>query len=289
MHIRRLTVSIAGAALVMGVAAATAWAADSCQQEARAEFQDCKIGCKDTFTTAKDSCFNKQLLCVEACQAGREDCIEATGLPAALAACDQQTQQAVQKCKTSPEPETCEDQAQLVGFQCRQAARKNPAVKQCVKSFRGCITACPPSTGQAQNPTACRRAAQSAYLSCQGDCRTTFNVERGVCAGKSPVCVAACGVTRESCVTTVEDQLTAAIAACDATRDQEVAQCKVLYPPGSSALAQCIENAQAQAFLCRDAAREQAQPQSHACEQSFVSCVQACPPSSPSGAFLDLS
>jgi len=135
-------------------------------------------------------------------------------------------------------------------------------------------------------------AAQAAYLSCQGDCRTTFNVERGVCAGnagKAPTCVAACGVTRESCVTTVDNQLSAAIAACDATPDQEVAQCKVLYPPGSSALAQWIENAQAQAFLCRDGARDQAQPQFQACEQSFVSCVQAYPPSLPSGTFLDLS
>ena len=285
---RRRTVLISAATLVMGLATATTWAADSCTQEARAEFQDCNIGCKDTFTTAKDGCFNKELLCVEACQGEREDCIDGTGLPAALAACDQQTQQAVQQCKTAPDPATCEDQAELVGFQCRQAARKNPAVKQCVKSFRGCIGACPPSTGQTQNPAACRRAAQNAYLNCQSDCRTTFNVERGVCAGKSPTCVAACGVIRESCVTTVDGQLSAAITACDATRAQEVAQCKVLYPAGSSALAQCIENAQAQAFLCRDAAREQAQPQFHACEQSFMSCAQACPPSSPSGAFLDL-
>ncbi|HLK09839.1 MAG TPA: hypothetical protein VKW76_00490 [Candidatus Binatia bacterium] len=287
MKIRPLMVSVGFAALALGLAGTTAWAANSCVLEAKAEYQDCKAGCLDAFTTAKDSCFNKLVLCVEACQTQRQDCIDATGLPALLQACNAQTQQAVQQCKTAPDPETCEDQAQLVGFQCRQAARRNtPGVKACRQTFHGCIAACPPNPGPTVNPATCRTNAKDAYVSCLGDCKNTFNVERGVCHGKSPVCVADCGVARENCVTPVEDQLNAAIAACRATLTQQVAACKGIYPPGSSQLAQCIENAQAAAFLCRDAAGEAAQPQLQACQQAFVGCVQGCP-SSPSGAFLD--
>jgi hypothetical protein len=275
------------AAAMLVLAGSTTWAASACVQEAKSEDKDCKVTCQDNFTTAKDSCFNKVLICVEACQTAREDCIDATGLPAALAVCDAQQQQAVQQCKTATDPASCLDQAQLVGFQCRLAARKNtPGVKACQHSFHGCITACPPSPTPTQNPATCRMNAATAYVGCLGDCRNTFNVERGVCQGKSPHCVANCGIARQSCVTPVENQLLAAIAACVATRAQQVATCRQLYPPNSMALGQCIENAQAQAFLCREDAREQAQPGFQGCQQTFVSCVQGCP-SSPSGAFLD--
>ena len=49
----------------------------------------------------------------------------------------------------------------------------------------------------------------------------------------------------------------------------------------------CIEQARVVAFQCRDQAREDAKPGFAACRAGFKTCVQACPPASPSGAFLN--
>ncbi len=208
-----------------------------------------------------------------------------SGLPAALRACDTKTQEAIQNCHGDSQ---CIEQAQVVGFQCREDARTQakPALKQCGVQFRECVAACPPGAGPVGNPATCLQQAKQNAVACLGTCRTNFLVEIDACHHKSHSCVDGCRATRTSCAAPIVAQLNAAIAACNATRDQQIQNCNQSFPPGSPGLADCIENAQVQAFMCREDAQEQAQPSLNQCQQNFVGCVQNCP-ASPSGAFLD--
>jgi hypothetical protein len=272
--------------LVLGAGGWAVWA-NTCILDARGEFTDCQAACLEDFQIAKDACINKDHPCVEACRAEREDCITATGLQAALDACHTQTHKAILACNGDS---NCIEQAQVVGFECRLAARTaaKPALKQCRVGFRTCVGACPAGTGTpAENPTACRLAARQDFLGCKATCRTTFQTEKDACLNRSHPCVDGCRTTRDSCDATVQGPLDQQITQCNATRDAAIANCKKIYADGSQAQADCIENAQVAAFSCREDAREAARPGFAQCQADFISCAQGCPPASPSGAFVD--
>ncbi len=72
--------------------------------------------------------------------------------------------------------------------------------------------------------------------------------------------------------------LAADIAACNATRETAIQNCRDLYPNDPVALDQCIDNAQVEAFQCRDTAREARRPDIENCRALFRACAQACPP-----------
>jgi hypothetical protein len=61
-------------------------------------------------------------------------------------------------------------------------------------------------------------------------------------------------------------------------RDAAIATCRQLYAEGTAERDQCIDNAQVDAFRCRDQANEDARPGLQACKQQFQACVQICPP-----------
>jgi hypothetical protein len=282
----RRTVAVSVGALAWFLIGAAAQAdTRSCVLSAKGEAKDCKLICIGAFQSAIAACINKDANCVIACEAARQDCVNASGLPAALRACDTQTQQAIRACHGDSQ---CIEQAQVVGFQCREDARTKakPALLQCKSQFKTCITGCPPGAGPLGNPGACRMQAHQNFATCLGTCRTNFQVEIDACHHKSHTCVDACRNDRTSCDAPILATLIAAITACDATRDAAIQNCDNLYPPGSQARADCIEQAQVDAFECREDANEQAQPSLTQCQQNFVPCVQACP-ASPSGAFLD--
>ncbi len=277
---------VAVAALAMLTAVpASAHASDSCKREAKQNAKDCKADNTETFQAAKDACWNRDHDCVEACRADRYDCRQATGFDSAIAACNDTLAAAKAQCRVnfvagSPERDACIDQAQVVAFQCRDSAReaaKKP-LKQCRKAFRACAKACPaPSAEAPADPRQCVLDAKIEYKAENAACREDLQIAKDACRNKDHTCVEQCRADREGCRQPVQDQLDSDVAACNDTRDSAKANCHSLYADGTPELDQCIDNAQVQAFECRDTARETAHPGFAACRQGFRDCVQACP------------
>jgi hypothetical protein len=289
----RSIVAFAGLALLVAVPAS--WATDSCRDDAKQTFKDCKAGAKEDFQAAKDACLNRDHECVEVCRANRYDCRQATGIDAAIEQCNDDLEDAKDICRAhdpagSEARDMCIDQAQVVAFQCRDQARENakPALKQCRKDFQACATACPPASPQAPaDPAQCRVDAKNAYIAAKAQCVEDFQVGKDACRHRDHACVEQCRADRDVCFYNpnppppgAKDQLEADIAACDATRDTAKANCHQLYdPPNGTAtqLDDCIDQAQVAAFECRDQARENDNPAIRNCQQQFQSCAQACP------------
>jgi hypothetical protein len=252
--------------------------------DAKLAFRECRAQCKEDVQSARDGCINRDHVCVEGCRAGRSECIDALPLDEDLAACEATLRAAKQSCRLNnpegtPERDRCIDQAQVVAFQCRDRARERarPALKACRAGFRACARACPPGAGPIENPAQCKRDAKAAYRACRATCLEEFQFQRDACRNRDHVCVEACRTGREVCRQPVVDQLTAAVTACNTTRNTDVQTCRETYPEGPDR-DQCINNVQLAAFMCRDQAREDAKPGFEACRQGFRSCVTVCPP-----------
>src|SRR5262245_18503682 len=160
-----------------------AHAGDPCLGDARGEFTECRGQCNEVFQAAKDDCLNRDHARVEVCRAQREECRIATGIEAALAACDATLRAAKELCRAnnaagSPELDQCIDQAQVASFQCRDSAREHagPALRTCRAQFRACAQACPPPSppSAAIDPAQCKRDAKVAYRACRAMCVEDF-------------------------------------------------------------------------------------------------------------------
>jgi hypothetical protein len=276
---------VALAALALLAAAPSSWATDSCKDEAKQGFKDCKVNSKEDYQSAKDACLNRDHQCVEVCRADRYDCRQATGFDAAIQQCDDTLAAAKTTCRAnnpagSPERDMCIDQAQVVAFQCRDSAREaaKPGLKQCRRDFVTCATACPPAAPDAPvDPKQCKLDAQTAYKAAKAACVEDFQVEKDACRHRDHTCVEQCRADRDSCRQPTEDQLASDVAACNSTRDTAINNCKSLYADGTPERDQCIDNAQVTAFECRDHANENARPGFQTCRANFQTCVQSCP------------
>jgi len=275
----RVAVSLA----VAGAFAAPGWAGGvgQCITMASDEYKECKSDCKEAFQAAKDACTNKDHVCVDACREGRASCIEDTGLEVAIDACNDGREVAVATCKSiygpdTPERDQCIDNAQLDAFQCRDGAREaaKPSLVDCRKGFKACRDVCPAGAGPVVDVKQCRLDATVAYKACQAACREDFQLDKDACRNLDHDCVESCRTARELCKDPVQATLETAVAACKTTRDAVVALCN-----GEDG---CIDQAQAVAFQCRDAAREVAQPGFTACRDAFKACVRpACATPAP--------
>jgi hypothetical protein len=287
------------ATLALVSIAPAAWATNSCRVEAKLNFKDCKAGCKEDFQAAKDACLNRDHFCVEVCRAERYECRQATGFDAAIDACNDALEDAKQDCRDNPSNppgsdsrDACIDAAQVIAFQCRDQAREiaKPALKACRKAFALCAQACPPPDPPSSvNPSQCKVDAKTVYVACKNACIEEFQVNKDACRNRDHVCVEGCREDREVCRAPVEDQLASDIAACNLTLHGDgtpenpgaIETCKSLYAEGDPLRDQCIDNAQVDAFQCRDQAREDARPGFLTCRQNFRSCVEGCPPATP--------
>jgi hypothetical protein len=287
MKRRTLTGVLAATALLLLVGPLPA-RAGKCARDAKIDYLECLGQCQEGFQAAKDACLNRDHRCVEACRAEREDCRAATGIDIRLAACDTQLEHDRMQCRQDHpnDPaglDQCIDQAQLVAFQCRDQAREDlgPQLKQCRAAFRTCATACPPPDppSPVTDPAACKMQAKDDFKACRASCREDLQVAKDACANKDHACVEQCRADRQTCRQPFVDQLNADIAQCNSTRDAAIQNCHDLYPNPDQAdlLDQCIDNAQADAFECRDAAREKERPHFEDCRMAFNGCVQACP------------
>ena len=286
MRVRTLTV--AWFLSLLGPAAALA--GNPCIGEARQQALECAAQCHEDLQTARDGCLNRDHECVEVCRAERGVCVEATGLEAALDQCNAVVRAAKETCRSQNSPDSigldqCIDQAQVVGFQCRDAAREaaRPALDACREAFGGCARACPPADPATAvlNPRQCRRDAKTAYKACKSSCRETLRFQRDVCRNRDHDCVEACRAARDTCREPVETDLEARVTQCRTARDAAIQNCRALFADGTVEQEQCIDNAQVAAFQCRDEAQEAVRPGFVACSDAFRACAEACPPVVP--------
>src|SRR5262249_25235739 len=154
--------------------------------------------CKEAYQVAKDDCSNKDHACMEQCREVRVDCIDSTTLPGDLTACRDQLQQDKQDCRNAhPNDPTglnqCIDQAQVVAFLCRQAARQKakPAIATCRAGFRSCARDCGPPNPPSDvvDPVQCKIDAKNAYLACKSDCLEAFQSQTDLCRNHDHQCV----------------------------------------------------------------------------------------------------
>jgi hypothetical protein len=282
MRVRTLTV--AWFLSLLGPAAALA--GNPCIGEARQQALECVAQCREDLQVGKDGCLNRDHECVEVCRAERDVCVEASGLEAALDQCNDVVRAAKQTCRSQNPPDSvgldqCIDQAQVVGFQCRDAAREaaGPALDVCRAEFRDCARACPPPNppSEVADPVQCRRDAKATYKTCKTTVREDFQFQKDACKNRDHACVEQCRADRDACREPVESQLEASNDQCGAQRDGAVQNCRALYEDGTPEQDVCIDNAQVAAFQCRDEAREDARPGFDGCNLGFRSCAEACP------------
>ncbi len=277
------------ATLVAGLAAnALAGQVGQCIRAAAGNYKECKADCKEDFQVAKDACIDKDHGCVEACRELRAECVDATGFADAIKACNATMSTAIGNCKTiypdDPDArDTCIDNAQLDGFNCRVGVRKSTkdALDACrkgdedsgVQGFRPCVQACPEGAGPVDDTKQCRHDAAQDNHACGATCREDYQFAKDSCRNKDHDCVEACRADREDCRQPIEDALDQAVAQCRADKQAAVALCN-----GDPT---CIMQALDVAFQCRDSAREAAKPGLTACRQGFRDCATACPPAAP--------
>jgi len=276
------------ATLGLGLTAAPAWP-DACLEEASENARECRAVCKEAFQLAKDTCSNRDHLCVEGCRADRDMCRQphVDELNAAVAACNQTLSDAKDVCRaTHPDGstalDTCIDQAQVVAFQCRDSAREQvkPDLKLCRVAFKDCVrTNCPPTS--VPDPVArraCKVDAKDVYVECRLDCQEAKQLAKDTCLDRDHACVEVCRLDRDGCRQPYVDQRNAKFAMCKTDRDAAIDNCRLLYGPGTPERDTCIDDAQVAAFICRDEAREQVANQLGSCRAAFQVCAEACPP-----------
>jgi hypothetical protein len=295
---RTLVVLLAGPVLLASVA--IAGELDPCRSEARGEFRTCKRSCRDTFREAKDTCSRRDPVCVDDCRTLRRTCQAPfePGREAAIAVCDAALRAAKHVCRAQFDDgaaalDACIDQAQGVAFSCRDDAREAvaPDLRQCRIAFRQCVRDECPVENAADRTTvrACKRDARDLLRRCAAGCREGFQLATDTCLDRDHVCVEGCRTTRADCRAPLLPTFDAALEVCATTRGTSIDNCRTLYGAGTTERDRCIDQAQLDAFRCRDTAREAARPGLNGCRETFQACARGCPPpgASPSGAFLD--
>lgn len=167
---RAVNISWFAAALLLGalIAVPSAWAGmdPECKADARDEYKDCKMLCKEVYRSDKDLCRNKDHLCAEACRAGRDFCLDGdpndpnnpgprVRLELCKDDCREDRREAKDQCKldfpdpNDPELHQCIDGVVLDCFHCRQLCRGaedyRVIFRNCRQINRYCINACPPA------------------------------------------------------------------------------------------------------------------------------------------------
>lgn len=139
------------------------------------------------------------------------------------------------------------------------------------------LLAAPVSAHAGRGP--CVTAAKGIYVETLHSCKDTLQATKDGCLNRDPACMDVCRDDREQCV--IGSGLPADIDACNATKTAAIENCIALFPAGSDDRDGCIDNAQVEAFICRDNAREANRDEIKACRVAFRGCVQLCSPASP--------
>jgi hypothetical protein len=265
-------------------AATTRLCSDPCFQAAKGEFHDCVSSAQGAFLTAVDGCLEHDHTCVDACRSQRQDCLDGTGIGPGYAGCATNLAAAKARCRLrlpagSRRLALCIDRAEADAFRCRSDVRRNflHAVQSCNKQFGQCAGACGPG-GPPGGPDSCKAEGKAALTAALASCKQTFQVTAIACFNKDVTCVQSCADDRAACTAPTSAMLDAALAACRMQEAEALASCQMANPGGGAALQQCITNAQADAFACREAALNASTPGFEACLPAYIGCVRSCPP-----------
>jgi hypothetical protein len=275
--------------LLVVLAPGTAAWADSCIDDAIQTALECRTGCKDAYLLARDTCSNRDHLCVESCRSERSICREPfeDTLGAAIAACNATLAIERDMCRShhpdgSAALDSCIDGVQVAAFLCRDGAREQVAadLRACSIAFKTCVrTNCPPaSEPDPAARKACKDDAKALFKMCAADCQEAKQLARDTCLDRDHACVEDCRAMRESCRAPYVGQRDNDVAACNLTRETAIDDCRNTTGAGTPERDACIDQAQVTAFQCRDTARENVADALRSCRLAFQECAEACPP-----------
>jgi len=255
---------------------------NACVKDARHDSRDCLAGCVEDFQQAKDACLNRDHACVDQCREAREGCRDATGLPDALAACDDQLDEALKTCRkvtcpTGAEPclNDCIAGAQLDAFTCRDTARdsRKGALRECRKQFETCAKSCTILGGPPIDETCVANAKNTEKTVCSPTCVELYQTEKDACNGLDHACVEACRATRSDCRAPILANLASENAVCVSVEKNTIQNTCPTAPDPQ----QCVEDAEIAEFLCRKANADAVAPDLGVCATAFQACVHpAC-------------
>jgi hypothetical protein len=142
----------------------------------------------------------------------------------------------------------------------------------------GCSAAMAATPGRA-----CLLQAREDLQSCSGECVNDFRNERFTCRNVEPGCGRECLGHRESCIETASQPLVDCVTGCQNTLAEAKAACVTTCNGDTSCLDTCTDQAQVDAFTCRDNCREEfhmgpGPTEIESCRATFRECVRACPP-----------
>src|SRR5262245_27361048 len=256
---------------------------DSCLEAAPGDYVTCRQDNRTTFALANQLCRDRDPACVQACAERQDDCSDAAGFGAALEACLGQRQAAIASCvgrfgAGTKKRDQCLENARIAGFQCRRRARTvaGPALRQCRREFEACAKACGPGEPP-RGARLCQLEARRAKSTAVSQCNQTATADKSACNNKDAACAQTCRDARETCNDPARAAIASGIAACETERRAAAAACRATNAAGTPLLDQCLEAADTDAFVCRDAATRAQAPALAACEQEYVGCVRACP------------
>ena len=128
--------------------------------------------------------------------------------------------------------------------------------------------------------TLCRDDAREERKLCKMECVETYQVAKDECRNVDHGCAEACRASRRVCLDLPLEGLAECKDACQATKTAVIAGCRETYDSEtqSTALDECIDDAQVASFVCRDECREAIdRDEVRTCRKAFRACIRTCP------------
>ena len=134
----------------------------------------------------------------------------------------------------------------------------------------------------AQADPACLAQAKENFKGCRAQCSDDYKDDKFRCRNVDPACGNACLAGREVCLEPINSILDTCLEGCKSTLQGAKNDCGAPCAPGDTVCDGCVDNAQIQAFVCRDNCREDFRA-NHTddvklCRAAFRACEHACPP-----------
>jgi hypothetical protein len=122
--------------------------------------------------------------------------------------------------------------------------------------------------------------ANAEYKECRQYCLENMQVDKDSCRNIDHACAEACRAGFDTCIGNPFNVLDVCKAVCMSELDTTRQQCRLNFAAGTAALDTCIDQAQIDAFVCRDDCRESIHIAGvlKQCHKAERACMKACPP-----------
>jgi len=124
----------------------------------------------------------------------------------------------------------------------------------------------------------CVRDASKEFKVCKDICQENFQVDKDECRNIDHACAEACRAGFETCSLIPLSTLEACKDVCYSDLQAAVQLCRSQNAVGTEELDACIDQAQVQAFMCRDECREGVKGELRQCRVAHRDCIRSCPP-----------